>query len=79
MLVIQDESTFYTNEGKICFDGNCKRKIAKKGNGESVVTSGFMCLCHGFMVDDDNGGMEIRYEVDGEEEGPLTNVAFLAQ
>jgi len=58
---------------------NCKRKIAKKGNGESVVTSGFMCLCHGFMLDDDNGGMEIRYEVDGEEEGPLTNVAFLAQ
>ena len=63
VLITQDESTFYTNEGKKFFwmEG-MKKKLAKKGNGESIMTSGFMCPCHGFMVDD-SVGMAVDGEV----------------
>jgi hypothetical protein len=50
VLITHDESTFYCNEGKKFFWlENGKRKILPKSKGQSLMISGFVCNCHGFM------------------------------
>ena len=55
VLITHDESTFncsmarriYWMEGK-------KRKCLPKCKGQSIMVSGFVCDCHGFMIDPDD-------------------------
>ena len=50
VLVCQDESTMYENEGRgEFFMEQGKRKILPKTKGRSIMVSGFTCPCHGFM------------------------------
>ena len=50
VLVTHDESTFYANDGApmVWMEGR-KRHLKPKTNGLSLMISGFMCPCHGFM------------------------------
>jgi hypothetical protein len=79
VLITQDESTFYTNEGKRFFwmEG-MKRKLAKKGSGESIMTSGFMCPCQGFMVDGDIKSFQ-QFKAGKNREGWFTNEDLVKQ
>ena len=46
----RNESTFYCNEGlKLFWMENGKKKLLPKSRGTSIMISGFMCPCHGFM------------------------------
>ena len=48
--VTHDESTMYANDGKKFFwMENGKKKLLPKSAGSSIMISGFMCACHGFM------------------------------
>jgi hypothetical protein len=50
VLITHDESTFYCNEGKRMFwMESKKKKILPKSKGQSLMISGFVCQCHGFM------------------------------
>ncbi len=50
VVVTHDESTFYANDGKKFFwMENGKKKLLPKSAGSSIMISGFMCACHGFM------------------------------
>jgi hypothetical protein len=50
VVVTHDESTFYCNEGKRFFwMENGKKKLLPKCKGTSIMISGFVCACHGFM------------------------------
>jgi hypothetical protein len=54
VLITHDESTFYSNDGApmIWMEGR-NRHLKPKTNGLSIMISGFMCPCHGFMERDD--------------------------
>ena len=53
VLITHDESTFYCNEGKKLFWlENKKKKLLPKSKGSSIMVSGFMCPCHGFMKEE---------------------------
>ncbi len=55
VLITHDESTFYANDGnKIIWMEGGKKKMRPKSVGSSVMLSGFVCDCHGFMCDDVN-------------------------
>ena len=44
------QSTFYCNEGvHIFWMENGEKKLLPKSKGQSIMISGFMCACHGFM------------------------------
>jgi hypothetical protein len=50
ILVWHDESCFSANDGINCFwleDG--EKVLKKKGNGKSLMVSGFLCQCHGLF------------------------------
>ena len=50
VLITHDESTFYCHEGlKNFWLENGKKKILPKSKGLSIMVSGFLCACHGFM------------------------------
>ncbi len=50
VLITHDESSFFANDGApmIWMEGR-KRHLKPKTNGLSLMISGFMCPCHGFM------------------------------
>ena len=50
VIITHDESTTYANEGRAVFymEGG-KKKCLPKGRGLSLMISGFVCQCHGFM------------------------------
>jgi len=50
VCITHDESTFYSNETRrIVWMENGKQKLLPKGKGSSLMVSGFICDCHGFM------------------------------
>ena len=50
VLCTHDESTFYSNEGKKeIWTLNGVKSLKPKGKGQSLMISGFVCQCHGFM------------------------------
>ena len=50
VVITHDEVTFYSNEGRQFFWlENGKKKLLPKTRGTSIMISGFMCQCHGFM------------------------------
>eukprot|EP00603_Paraphysomonas_imperforata_P010625 CAMPEP_0114466844 /NCGR_PEP_ID=MMETSP0104-20121206/9295_1 /TAXON_ID=37642 ORGANISM="Paraphysomonas imperforata, Strain PA2" /NCGR_SAMPLE_ID=MMETSP0104 /ASSEMBLY_ACC=CAM_ASM_000202 /LENGTH=484 /DNA_ID=CAMNT_0001640249 /DNA_START=299 /DNA_END=1753 /DNA_ORIENTATION=- len=50
VFITHDESTFYCNEGKKMFwMENGRKKLLPKSSGTSIMISGFVCDCHGFM------------------------------
>jgi hypothetical protein len=62
--ITHDESTFYPNEGMSFFwMENGKKKILPKTKGSSIMISGFMCPCHGFMSAMIDGRMIRSYTV----------------
>jgi hypothetical protein len=53
VMITHDKSTFYSNEGKtMMWMENGKQKLLPKNKGESLMISGFVCDCHGFMSND---------------------------
>ena len=55
--------TFWT-EGAITFwMENGKRKLLPKSRGTSIIVSGFMCACHGFMCAELNGVLCKSYQL----------------
>lgn len=56
VFITHDESTFYCNEGRRMFwMENKKNKLLPKSKGRSIMISGFICPCHGFMSAPING------------------------
>ena len=50
VMITHDESTFYCNEGmRLFWMENGKKKLLPKCKGQSIMISGFLCACHGFM------------------------------
>jgi len=50
VMITHDESTFYCNEGmRLFWKENGKKKLLPKYKGQSIMISGFLCACHGFM------------------------------
>ena len=50
VLITHDETTLYANDAtRLVWMLNGKRKIKPKSNGSSLMISGFMCDCHGFL------------------------------
>ena len=50
VLITHDESTLYANDGKKFMWTESKKKVLlPKSNGTSIMISGFVCECHGFM------------------------------
>lgn len=64
VLSTHDESTFYANDGKKLFwMENRKKKLLPKSAGQSIMISGFMCACHGFMSGTVGGTFKRSYKV----------------
>lgn len=64
VLITHDESTFYCNEGKKLFwMENKKKKLLPKSKGSSIMVSGFMCPCHGFMTSTIDGKIVSSYQL----------------
>ena len=60
VIITHDESTFYCTEGHhIFWMENGKKKLLPKSRGQSIMISGFMCACHGFMSAEIDG---IKYK-----------------
>ncbi|KAI7900629.1 uncharacterized protein BX663DRAFT_562974 [Cokeromyces recurvatus] len=56
VLVTHDESTFYSNDGKLIrWCEQNETTILLKGSGGSIMVSEFMCPCHGTMRGKING------------------------
>ena len=55
-----------------------KRKLEKKGSGESIMTSGFMCPCHGFMADGELASFQ-QFKAGKNREGWFTNDDLVKQ
>jgi hypothetical protein len=50
VFIVHDESTFYCCEGQqMMWMEDGKSKILPKTKGTSIMVSGFICACHGFM------------------------------
>ena len=50
VYIVHYEAAFYCNEGKKWFwMENGKKKLLPKAKGSSIMVSGFVCQCHGFM------------------------------
>ena len=50
VLITHDESTFYSNDGKrFIWMENGKNVMKPKSKGSSIMVSGLLCECHGFL------------------------------
>jgi len=79
VLITHDESTFYCNEGKRwVWMENGKKKIIPKGKGSSIMVSGFVCECHGFMKDESGQSYQF-FEAGKNREGWFTNADLVLQ
>jgi len=73
VFIVHDEATFYCNEGRrIYWLENGKKKILPKSRGQSIMISGFICACHGFMSLNGRKGFEF-FEAGKAREGWYTN------
>lgn len=62
VLITHDECTFYSNDGKRTFwMENGKHILLPKSRGASLMVSGFVCPCHGFMSKDYDGIIKKSY------------------
>jgi hypothetical protein len=77
VLITHDESTFYCNEGKKLFwMENGKKKLLPKSKGTSIMISGFICPCHGFMsaeIDGTTLKSFLMFQAGTQREGWFTN------
>jgi hypothetical protein len=61
VLVVHDESTFYSNDGrKMAWKSLYETVLKKKGMGRSIMVSDFLCECHGPLQYTDENGEIIR-------------------
>ena len=69
--------TFYCNEGHhILWMENGKKKLLPMSKGQSIMISGFMCTCHGYMsaeIDGINYKSHQYFEAGSGREGWFTN------
>ena len=64
VLVVHDESLFYSNDGESPMWIHPKHPpLRKKGKGRCIMISEFLCECHGVMKIDDNGEEETTMEM----------------
>lgn len=79
VFITHDESTFYANDGAPCIwmEGR-KRHLKPKTNGLSIMISGFMCPCHGFM---EHNGIKsyLLFEAGKNRDGWFTNDDLINQ
>ncbi len=54
VLIAQDESTVYANDSgrTVWINEDDNRQLDPKAQGDSLMISGFMCSCHGFICHD---------------------------
>ncbi len=81
VIITHDETTLYTNEGRsIIWMENKKRFIKPKSQGASVMISGFVCSCNGFMKDDELNLKSYKTFLAGSHrEGWFTNADLIEQ
>lgn len=83
VLITHDECTFYCNEGKKFFwMENRKKKLLPKSKGKSIMLSGFVCPCHGFMSATINGEVinsYLKFYAGTQREGWFTNQDLVKQ
>ena len=79
VFITHDESTFYCCEGKkVMWMENGKMKILSKTNGTSMMVSGFVCSCHGFMRNASKQSFQL-FEAGKNREGWFTNAHLVEQ
>jgi hypothetical protein len=81
VLITHDESTFYNGECRHWYwMENGKRKIPPKSKGQSLMISGFVCQCHGFMSNADNKVKTYTlFEAGKNRQGWFTNADLIDQ
>ena len=81
VIITHDETTLYANEGhSIIWMENKKRFIKPKSQSASVMISGFVCSCHGFMKDDELNLKSCKIFLAGSHrEGWFTNADLIEQ
>jgi transposase len=79
VFITHDESTFYCNEGKrLIWMENGKKKILPKSKGTSIMISGFVCKCHGFMINGNQKSYKL-FEAGNNRDGWFTNDDLVQQ
>jgi hypothetical protein len=83
VLITHDESIVYSNDGMRKFWlENGKKKLLPKSFGTSIMISGFVCECHGFMMKEYDGKMcksYVLFEAGTHREGWFTNDDLIKQ
>lgn len=80
ILITHDESTFYCNEGRRLFwMENGRKKLLPKSKGTSIMVSGFICQCHGFMSNSNGCNSYELFEAGSSRDGWFTNDDLVKQ